>query len=96
MTKSKIVGFIIIFDKVLPQSLLGHLSGTLAYFFHLGIRLCGECGDGVLDAVGHFGIVIVRTVKHLYPIIDAMLILQAVYPKPETGKVGSDGGAASG
>ena len=91
MPKGEIVGLIIIFDKMLPQSLLSHLGSTLANVFHFCIRLSRECGNGVLDAISHFGIVIIRTVKYLYSIIDAMLILQAVYPKSESSQVGRDG-----
>ena len=37
--KGEIVGLIIIFDKMLPQSLLSHLGSTLANVFHFRIRL---------------------------------------------------------
>ena len=33
MTKGKVIGFIIIFNKMLPQSLFSHLPGTLALPF---------------------------------------------------------------
>ena len=49
---------------------------------------------GVLDTVRHFGIVIVRTVQHLYSIVDTVLVLQAVHPKSEAGKIGRNGGHA--
>ena len=91
MTKGKVIGFIIIFNKMLPQSLFSHLPGTLANVFHFCIRLCRECRNGVFDTVSHFRLVVIRTVKYLYPIIDAMLVLQAVHPKSETCQIGRDG-----
>ena len=55
------------------------------------IGLCREQGYGILNTVRHFGIVIVRTVKHLYSIVNAMLVLEAVHPKSESGKVCRNG-----
>ena len=49
------------------------MGGTLTDFFNFRIGLCREQGYGVLNTVRHFGIVIVRTVKHLYSIVNAML-----------------------
>ena len=62
------------------------MACTLAYFLDFGFRLGREQGYGVLDAVCHFGIVIVRTVQHFHSVVYAMLVFQTVHPKSETGK----------
>ncbi len=76
---------------MLPQSLLCHLACTFADFLDFGFRLGREQGYGVLYAVCHFGIIVIRTVQHLHSVVNAMLVFQAVHPKSETGKIGGDG-----
>ena len=64
---------------MLPQGLLGHLSGPLADGLHLVRSLRGEQRDGVLHAVCHLGVVVIRAVQHLYPVLDAVLMAQALF-----------------
>lgn len=86
IAQCNVVSLVIILYKVLPQSLLCHLACTLAYFLDFGFRLGREQGYGVLDAVCHFGIVIVRTVQHFHSVVYAMLVFRLFTQSPKPAR----------
>ena len=90
LRRGNVISLVIILNEVLPQSLLCHICRTFADFLHFFFRFIRKQRNRIFDTIRHLRIIIVRTMQHFYPIIDAMLILQAVHPKAEACQISSN------
>ena len=91
LSDSEVVSFIIIGDEMTPQSLLRQFVCIGPCLGHLFLGHGGESGNGVLDGVGHLGVIVVCTVNDFHPILYfASSLLHGVCPLSEPRQVCGD------
>ena len=93
LPQCKVISLVIILYELAPEGFLRQIEGVFACCLDLLVVEVGELRHGILDGVGHLGVVVVRAVYYLNAILNlAVSALHAVCPQTETCEVGGDAG----